>query len=51
MGWLFAVALGMQEHRARGVVRSLLPISLGHAGAIGVVVLLAAAIEVALPLK
>ena len=51
MGWLFAVALGMQEHSARGVVRSLLPISLGHAGAIGVVVLLAAAIQVALPLK
>jgi len=50
MGWLFAVALGMQEKSARGVVRSLAPIALGHAGAIGVVVLLAGLVEIVVPL-
>ncbi len=42
MGWLFAVARGMQEHRARAVAWSLPPIALGHALSIGVVVLIAA---------
>lgn len=51
MGWLFAVALGMQEHSTRAVVRSLVPITLGHALAIGVVVLLADLIQVILPLN
>jgi len=50
MGWLFAVARGMQEHRARAVAWSLPPIALGHALAIGVVVLLARLAQVALPL-
>jgi len=50
MGWLFAVARGMQEHRARAVVWSLPPIALGHALAIGVVVLIAQLAQVALPL-
>jgi hypothetical protein len=36
MGWLFAVALGMQENRAAAVWRALLPLGLGHAGAIAV---------------
>jgi hypothetical protein len=30
MGWLFAVALGMQERRREAVVRALGPIALGH---------------------
>ena len=30
MGWLFAVALGMQERSRRAVLRSLLPIAVGH---------------------
>jgi len=30
MGWLFAVALGMQERRRSAVVRALWPIALGH---------------------
>jgi hypothetical protein len=30
MGWLFAVALGMQERRRSAVTRSLVPIALGH---------------------
>jgi len=51
MGWLFAVALGMQEHSTRAVVRALAPITLGHALAIGVVVLLADLIQVVLPLN
>ena len=37
MGWLFAVALGMQHGSARGVWRALPPIALGHAVAVGVV--------------
>jgi hypothetical protein len=41
MGWLFAVALGMQEQRRAAVAWSLVPITLGHACAI------AAAIAVA----
>src|SRR3954467_12508163 len=30
MGWLFAVALGMQERSRKAVLRSLLPIAIGH---------------------
>src|SRR5947208_9504963 len=51
MGGLFAVARGMQEHRARAVAWSLPPIALGHALAIGVVVLIAQLAQVALPLQ
>ena len=50
MGWLFAVARGMQEHRAQAVAWSLPPIALGHALSIGVVVLLAGLAQVVLPL-
>ena len=39
MGWLFAVALGMQEQKGSAVARSLIPIAVGHAVAIGSVVL------------
>jgi hypothetical protein len=49
MGWLFAVALGMQEKSARAVIRSLWPIALGHAIAIGIVILLAGLLQIALP--
>ncbi len=49
MGWLFAVALGMQEQKGTGVVRSLVPIALGHALAIGGVVMVAAVLGMALP--
>jgi hypothetical protein len=51
MGWLFAVALGMQEKTARAVVRSLVPIALGHAAAIGTVVLIATLIQIVVPLN
>jgi hypothetical protein len=50
MGWLFAVARGMQEHRTRAVAWSLPPIALGHALSIGVVVLIAGLAQVTLPL-
>jgi hypothetical protein len=39
MGWLFAVALGLQEQRIRAVLASLLPIAVGHAASIGLVAL------------
>ncbi len=50
MGWLFAVARGMQEHRTRAVAWSLPPIALGHALSIGAVVLVAGLAQMALPL-
>jgi hypothetical protein len=50
MGWLFAVALGMQEQRGSAVAKSLAPIALGHALAIGSVVMIAAFLGRALPL-
>jgi hypothetical protein len=41
MGWLFAVALGMQKRTSRAVWQSLLPIAAGHALSIGIVVAVA----------
>ena len=38
MGWLFAVALGLQEKRRSAVLAAIPPIALGHALSIGVVV-------------
>jgi hypothetical protein len=49
MGWLFAVALGMQEGRTRAVWRALPPLALGHALAVGAAVLAAAALGRLLP--
>ena len=50
MGWLFAVALGMQEQKGSAVARSMIPIALGHGLAIGSVVLIAAFLGLTLPL-
>jgi hypothetical protein len=50
MGWLFAVALGMQEQKGSAVAGSLVPIAVGHAVAIGSVVLAAAFLGMTLPL-
>jgi hypothetical protein len=50
MGWLFAVALGMQEGKGRAVGRALVPIALGHALAIALVVVAAAFLGMAMPL-
>jgi hypothetical protein len=49
MGWLFAVALGMQERKGSAVAKALVPIALGHALSIGGVVLAAAFLGMALP--
>jgi hypothetical protein len=40
MGWLFALALGLQEKRRSAVIGALLPIALGHASAIAIAILL-----------
>jgi hypothetical protein len=50
MGWLFAVALGMQQGTSRGVWRALPPIALGHAIAVGLVLLAAAVAGLVVPL-
>src|SRR5512133_482137 len=38
MGWLFAVALGLHRHSQNVVLLSLLPIALGHAVSVALVV-------------
>jgi hypothetical protein len=40
MGWLFAVSRGMQERSRRAVLRSLVPIAIGHEASIARVALL-----------
>ena len=50
MGWLFAVALGMQHGSARGVWRALPPIALGHAASVGVILLTATLAGFVVPL-
>lgn len=50
MGWLFAVALAMQQGSVRGVWRALPPIALGHALSVGVVVATAALVGLVVPL-
>lgn len=42
MGWLFAVALGLQERSRAKVIESLFPIALGHLVSVGLVVALVA---------
>ncbi|HUI50549.1 MAG TPA: hypothetical protein VLX60_02135 [Terriglobales bacterium] len=51
MGWLFAVALGLQRQSGRAVWESLIPITAGHLLAIGTVVTLALAAGASLPLQ
>ncbi len=45
MGWLFAVALGLQERRRRTVLRALVPIALGHEASIALVAVLVGGAE------
>src|SRR5918912_1367604 len=45
MGWLFAVALGLQEGRRSAVLRALPPIALGHEASVGLVVVLVSGLE------
>jgi hypothetical protein len=50
MGWLFAVALGMQERRRSAVIRALVPLAAGHALAVAAAVAAAMALGAVLPL-
>jgi hypothetical protein len=50
MGWLFAVALGMQERRRGAVLRALVPLCAGHALAVAGAVGAALAIGFVIPL-
>jgi len=49
MGWLFAVALGLQEQRREAVLRALPPIVLGHALSIGIIIAAVLVARVSLP--
>jgi hypothetical protein len=49
MGWLFAVALGMQERRRGAVLRALVPLCAGHALAVAFAVGAALAIGFVIP--
>ncbi len=49
MGWLFAVALGLQERRARAVIAALGPIALGHALAIALAGFVVGALGLVVP--
>jgi hypothetical protein len=51
MGWLFAVALGMQERRRAAVLTALLPLGLGHALAVAAAVGLALAMGTVIPMS
>ena len=48
MGWLFAVALGLQDKSRRAVLRALPPIALGHAASVAGVVALVGVTQVIL---
>ena len=50
MGWLFAVALGLQERRRGAVLQALPPIALGHALSILLAVLLVGIAQIVVPL-
>lgn len=50
MGWLFAVALGLQERRRGAVLGALLPLGLGHALAVGAAIVLALLAGAVIPL-
>src|SRR5215468_9660502 len=50
MGWLFAVALGMQAASERGVWRALPPMALGHAASVAALLVVALAAQFVVPL-
>ena len=49
MGWLFAVALGLQERRASAVAIAIVPIAIGHVLSVALVVALAMSAAALLP--
>lgn len=50
MGWLFALSLGLQQQRERAIGLSLVPIAIGHAGALALVALPIIALRSAIPI-
>src|SRR5438105_15308428 len=50
MGWLFAVALGLQEGRRAAVFKALPPIALGHALSVAIVIAAVAGARLVIPL-
>jgi hypothetical protein len=51
MGWLFAVALGLQERRTSAVWRALLPLGAGHALAVAGAVMIAILVGAIVPMN
>lgn len=51
MGWLFALALALQEKRRSAIARALLWIALGHAAAISIAILLLHLLQRFLPMS
>jgi hypothetical protein len=51
MGWLFALARGLQERSRAAVAQSLLPIALGHAIAIAVALFILQLVQTVLPTR
>src|ERR1700733_6262434 len=51
MGWLFALALGLQEKRRSAVIGALIPIALGHAVAITLAILALRFLEHIIPIN
>jgi len=51
MGWLFAVALGMQERRRGAVLRALLPLGVGHALAVAAAIAVTLAVRTVVPIQ
>lgn len=51
MGWLFALALGLQEKRRSAVFGALVPIALGHAAAITLAILVLRFVQTLFPMN
>jgi hypothetical protein len=51
MGWLFAMAIGLQDKSRAAVVRALVPIAIGHAAAIALAILVLRSIQDVFPLR
>lgn len=49
MGWLFAVALGLQEQKRAAVLRALVPIALGHALSVGIILVAVVLARISVP--
>jgi hypothetical protein len=49
MGWLFAVALGLQEQKRAAVLRALPPMVLGHALSVGIIIAAVLLARISLP--